>query len=75
MEYSWYDLVLLYMVYSFLGWVAETVVAAARGPGLCQAGLCRRPLLLCLRFCRRGHDHRPCGSALFSGIPVFGLRP
>ena len=26
MEYAWYyDLVLLYVVYSFLGWVAETV--------------------------------------------------
>ena len=32
MEYAWYyDLVLLYVVYSFLGWVAETVVSAARG--------------------------------------------
>ena len=43
MEYSWYDLVLLYMVYSFLGWVAETVVAAARGRGFVKRGFAAGP--------------------------------
>ena len=39
MEYAWYyDLVLLYVVYSFLGWVGETVVAAARGRGFVKRG-------------------------------------
>ena len=44
MEYAWYyDLVLLYVVYSFLGWVAETVVAAARGRGFVKRGFAAGP--------------------------------
>ena len=44
MQYSWYDLALLYIVYSFLGWVAETVVAAARGRGFVKRGFAAGPL-------------------------------
>ena len=44
MEYAWYyDLVLLYVVYSFLGWVGETVVAAARGRGFVKRGFAAGP--------------------------------
>ena len=44
MEYAWYyDLVLLYVVYSFLGWVAETVAAAARGRGFVKRGFAAGP--------------------------------
>ena len=44
MEYAWYyDLVLLYVVYSFLGWTAETVVAAARGRGFVKRGFAAGP--------------------------------
>ena len=43
MEYLWYDLALLYMVYSFLGWVAETVVSAARGRGFVKRGFAAGP--------------------------------
>ena len=44
MEYAWYyDLVLLYVVYSFLGWVAETVVSAARGRGFVDRGFAAGP--------------------------------
>lgn len=44
MEYAWYyDLVLLYVVYSFLGWIAETVVSAARGRGFVKRGFAAGP--------------------------------
>ena len=44
MGYAWYyDLVLLYVVYSFLGWVAETAVAAARGRGFVKRGFAAGP--------------------------------
>ena len=43
MQYSWYDLALLYIVYSFLGWVAETVVSAARGRGFVKRGFAAGP--------------------------------
>ena len=44
MEYAWYyDLVLLYVVYSFLGWVAETVVSAAAGRGFVDRGFAAGP--------------------------------
>lgn len=43
MEYLWYDLVLLYIIYSFLGWVAETVVSAARGRGFVKRGFAAGP--------------------------------
>ena len=44
MEYAWYyDLVLMYVVYSFLGWVAETVVSAARGRGFVDRGFAAGP--------------------------------
>lgn len=46
MEYAWYyDLVLLYVVYSFLGWVAETVVSAARGRGFVDRGFAAGPFV------------------------------
>ena len=43
MEYVWYDLALLYVVYSFFGWVAETVVAVARGRGFVKRGFAAGP--------------------------------
>ena len=43
MELLWYDLALLYMIYSFLGWVAETVVASARGRGFVKRGFAAGP--------------------------------
>ena len=43
MELLWYDLALLYMAYSFLGWVAETVVSAARGRGFVKRGFAAGP--------------------------------
>ena len=38
MEFLWYDLALLYMVYSFLGWIGETLVSIARGRGFVKRG-------------------------------------
>ena len=58
MEYAWYyDLVLLYVVYSFLGWVAETVVSAARGRGFVDRGFAAGPLVR-LRLCRSDYGRR-----------------
>ena len=47
MEYGCYhELVVLYLVYSLLGWVGETVAAAARGPGFVKRGLAAGPWAL-----------------------------
>lgn len=43
MEFLWYDLALLYMLYSFLGWIGETLVSIARGRGFVKRGFAAGP--------------------------------
>ncbi len=43
MHYIWYDLCLLYLIYSVMGWVAETVVSAVRGRGFVKRGFAAGP--------------------------------
>ena len=47
MELNFYTLCVIYLVYSFLGWVAETVVATIKGRAFVNRGV--RPVLLRLR--------------------------
>ncbi len=43
MQYTWYDLCLLYLVYSVLGWLGETVVSILRGKGFVKRGFAAGP--------------------------------
>lgn len=51
MVYSFYQLLWLYMIYSFIGWCGEVVVAAVKRH----------------RFVNRGGSQRPFLSDLWSG--------
>ena len=42
MEYDFYTLGVLYLVYSFAGWVGETVVATVRGKHFANRGAAAR---------------------------------
>ena len=43
MELNFYTLCVLYLVYSFLGWVAETVVATIKGRAFVNRGVASGP--------------------------------
>lgn len=43
MEYDFYTLGVLYLVYSFTGWVGETVVATVRGKHFANRGAAAGP--------------------------------
>ena len=43
MEYDFYTLGVLYLVYSFAGWVGETVVATVRGKHFANRGAAAGP--------------------------------
>ena len=43
MEYDFYTLGVLYLVYSFAGWVGETVVATVRGKHFANLGAAAGP--------------------------------
>ena len=51
MELNFYTLCVLYLVYSFLGWVAETVVATIKGRAFVNRGVASGPF--CLPTCAR----------------------
>ena len=57
MELNFYTLSVIYLVYSFLGWVGETVVATAKGRRFTNRGVGLRPVLLRLR-----HGGRSAGG-------------
>ena len=72
MELNFYTLCVIYLVYSFLGWAAETVVAAARGRGFVNRGMASGPfcfvygtaaVLMAVGFA----DLRSSPAALFVG--------
>ena len=44
MELNFYTLCVLYLVYSFLGWVAETVVATIKGRAFVNRGVASGPV-------------------------------
>ncbi len=44
MTLNFYTLGVLYLVYSFLGWVGETVVATVRGKRFANRGMAAGPL-------------------------------
>ena len=53
MNYSGYELLWLFFVYSFLGWLIETAVASGKAPEVYQPRCFYRTGLFCLRiFCR-----------------------
>lgn len=43
MEYNGYTLCFLYLIYSFLGWIGETVVATVKGKGFVNRGFASGP--------------------------------
>ena len=43
MELNFYTLCVIYLVYSFLGWVAETVVATIKGRAFVNRGVASGP--------------------------------
>ena len=56
MEYDFYTLGVLYLVYSFAGWVGETVVATVRGKHFANRGAAAGP------FCFVYGSTAPSGS-------------
>lgn len=55
MEYDFYTLGVLYLVYSFAGWVGETVVATVRGKHFANRGAAAGP------FCFSSSCSQPNG--------------
>ena len=74
MELNFYSLSVLYLVYSFLGWVSETVVATAKGRRFANRGVASGPfcfiygftaVLLAISFA-----DRPSPLLLFLGCTI-----
>ncbi len=63
MEYTLYQLLWFFLVYSFLGWLMETAAAAAKKRQAAQPRLSERPLLPGLRRGRRAVRRLPAGAA------------
>ena len=75
MELNFYTLCVIYLVYSFLGWVAETVVATIKGRAFVNRGVASGPfcfvygtaaVLMAVGFA----DLRSTPVALFLGCGV-----
>ena len=50
MELNFYSLSVLYLVYSFLGWVGETVVATVKGRRFANRGVASGPFCFIYGF-------------------------
>lgn len=82
MELNFYTLCVLYLVYSFLGWVAETVVATIKGRAFVNRGVASGPfcfvygtaaVLMAVGLCRPALDAggplpRLCGQRHRGGV-------
>ena len=53
MTLNFYTLSVIYLVYSFLGWVAETVVATIRGGRFANRGAAAGPFCFIYEQCKR----------------------
>ena len=76
MELNFYTLAVIYLVYSFLGWVGETVVATARGRSFANRGMAAGPF--CFVYGTAGvvisvglADQRGSLLALFFGSMIY----
>ena len=76
MEYDFYTLGVLYLVYSFAGWVGETVVATVRGKHFANRGAAAGPF--CFVYGTAGvlitiglNDQRASLAALFFGSMIY----
>lgn len=76
MTLDFYTLSVIYLVYSFLGWVGETVVASARGRGFANRGMASGPF--CFVYGTAGvllsiglADQRSSWIALFFGSMIY----
>ena len=76
MELNFYTLSVLYLVYSFLGWVGETVVATVRGRHFTNRGVASGPF--CFVYGTAGilltvglADQRDNWAALFFGSMIY----
>ena len=77
MELNFYTLCVLYLVYSFLGWVAETVVATIKGRAFVNRGVASGPfcfvygtaaVLMAVGFADGGPLPRLCGQRHRGGV-------
>ena len=76
MELNFYTLCVIYLVYSFLGWVGETVVATAKGRRFTNRGVASGPF--CFVYGTAGvlitiglNDQRASLAALFFGSMIY----
>ena len=76
MSLNFYTLCVIYLVYSFLGWVGETVVATAKGRRFTNRGVASGPF--CFVYGTAGvlitiglNDQRTSLAALFFGSMIY----
>ena len=76
MSLNFYTLCVIYLVYSFLGWVGETVVATAKGRRFTNRGVASGPF--CFVYGTAGvlitiglNDQRASLAALFFGSMIY----
>ena len=76
MNLNFYTLCVIYLVYSFLGWVGETVVATAKGRRFTNRGVASGPF--CFVYGTAGvlitiglNDQRTSLAALFFGSMIY----
>lgn len=76
MDLNFYTLCVIYLVYSFLGWVGETVVATAKGRRFTNRGVASGPF--CFVYGTAGvlitiglNDQRASLAALFFGSMIY----
>ena len=76
MDLNFYTLCVIYLVYSFLGWVGETVVATAKGRRFTNRGVASGPF--CFVYGTAGvlitiglNDQRTSLAALFFGSMIY----
>ena len=76
MNLNFYTLCVIYLVYSFLGWVGETVVATAKGRRFTNRGVASGPF--CFVYGTAGvlitiglNDQRASLAALFFGSMIY----
>ena len=76
MNLNFYTLCVIYLVYSFLGWIGETVVATAKGRRFTNRGVASGPF--CFVYGTAGvlitiglNDQRASLAALFFGSMIY----
>ena len=67
MIYNTYELIWLFLIYSFLGWMLETILAATEQRRFVNRGLINGPL--CTICSNRNTDHIRTGIAAVLAVP------